>query len=210
MVELVKLFRKYYKENFEKYEKVEIKENLLNEEKEIRIKENNKIFLINIVASGKSRYNIFIENSKENSTVIVIFSKILDNSKLVLDINFKVSGELYLYVETINKTNSESDVNIKGYIEGCVVSISNMIIPNDSFNARINLNELFYINNGKIITIPSLLIYNNTGKGFHSSKKIKISEEEKFYLKSKGISEKDLSKMIEESIFIKAFYNNSL
>ena len=210
MVELDRIFRRYYRKDFVKFEKTEIVERLVNKDKSLLIRGNNKIFLINIEVNGNCKYDIFVENNIDEKIVIVILVNIKENSQFDIDIKFKAFGEVYFYLEIIHNSDSFSNVNIKGYIRGNVVILSKMVIPKESSNANTNLNEIFYINDGKIVTIPSLLVYNPTGKGSHASKIIKISEEEKFYLRSKGISDKEISKIIEESMFIKTSSNNSL
>ena len=125
-----------------------------------------------------------------------------ENSRSNISISGKVYGHLYFYSEFLHHKRSNSNVFEKFIVYGESINISKIIIPEDAEYSEGNLEQVIVNSeNSRSISIPILDVRNNTSKGTHSSKNIKLTDEEIFYLKHLGISSKEIYDLIESSVF---------
>jgi hypothetical protein len=204
MEDLVRLFKRYYKEDFEKLQKdfrsIEVKDRYTEKI------EKEGIFIREVKASNGSNINVILKVDENKIAVIVLKFFIPKNSTVNVNVIGKSKGELYFYSEVIHDKKSISYLLEKFIIVGKMVNISKIIIPEASEYSEGNLEQLIINKEGsKVVTIPILDVRNNTSKGVHSSKNIKLSEEEVFYLKHFGIHSDKIFNLIEESIFPELF-----
>jgi hypothetical protein len=204
MEDLVRLFKKYYKEDFERLQKdfssVEGKDGY-NEKIE-----KEGIFIREIKASNASNINIILRVDENKIAVIVLRVFIPENSTVNVNVIGKSKGELYFYSEAIHEKKSISYLSEKFIIVGKMVNLSKIIIPEASEYSEGNLEQLIINKEGSnVVTIPILDVRNNTSKGMHASKNIKLSEEEILYLKHFGVHGDKIFNLIEESIFPELF-----
>jgi Fe-S cluster assembly scaffold protein SufB len=204
MEDLVKLFKRYYKENFEKLQRdfssIEAKESYTEKI------EKEGIFIREIKASNGSNINIIVKVDENKITVIVLRVFIPENSTVKVNIIGKSKGELYFYSEAIHEKKSISYLSEKFIIVGKMVNLSKIIIPENSEYSEGNLEQIIINKEGSnVVAIPILDVRNSTSKGMHASKNIKLSEEEIFYLKHFGIQGDKIFNLIEESMFPELF-----
>jgi hypothetical protein len=204
MEDLVKLFKKYYKEDFEKLQRDFLSVEVKNGYTEKIEKEG--IFIREIKASNGSNINIILRVDENKIAVIVLRVFIPENSTLNVNVIGKSKGELYFYSEAIHEKKSISYLSEKFIIVGKMVNISKIIIPENSEYSEGNLEQIIINKEGSnVVTIPILDVRNNASKGMHASKNIKLSEEEIFYLKHFGVHGDKIFNLIEESIFPELF-----
>jgi Fe-S cluster assembly scaffold protein SufB len=204
MEDLVKLFKKYYKEDFEKLQKdfrsVEAKDGYTEKI------EKEGVFIREIKASNGSNINIIVKVDENKITVIVLRVFIPENSTVNVNVIGKSEGELYFYSEAIHEKKSISYLSERFIIAGKMVNLSKIIIPENSEYSEGNLEQIIINKEGSnVVTIPILDVRNNTSKGMHASKNVKLSEEEIFYLKHFGIQGDKIFNLIEESMFPELF-----
>ena len=200
MEDLVRLFKKYYKEDFEKLQRdfrsIEAKDGY-NEKIE-----KEGIFIREVKASNGSNINLILEVDENKTAVIILKVFISENSQVNVNVYGKVMGELYFYSEAIHEKRSLANLAEKFIVIGKTVNISKITIPENSEYSEGNLEQIIINKEGsKVITIPILDVRNNTSKGMHASKNIRLSEEETFYLRSLGFNRSEILRLIEESIF---------
>ena len=200
MEDLVRLFKKYYKEDFEKLQRdfrsIEAKDGY-NEKIE-----KEGIFIREVKASNGSNINLILEVDENKTAVIILKVFIPENSQVNVSVHGKVMGELYFYSEAIHEKRSLANLAEKFIVIGKTVNISKITIPENSEYSEGNLEQIIINKEGsKVITIPILDVRNNTSKGMHASKNIRLSEEETFYLRSLGFNRSEILRLIEESIF---------
>jgi Fe-S cluster assembly scaffold protein SufB len=204
MEDLVRLFKRYYKEDFEKLQKdfrsVEAKDGYTEKI------EKEGIFIREIKASNGSNINLIVKVDENKITVIVLRVFIPENSTVNVNVIGKSKGELYFYSEAIHERKSVSYLSERFIIFGKMVNLSKIIIPESSEYSEGNLEQIIINKEGSnVVTIPILDVRNNTSKGMHASKNIKLSEEEIFYLKHLGIQGDKIFDLIEESMFPELF-----
>jgi hypothetical protein len=200
MEDLVRLFKKYYKEDFEKLQRdfrsIEAKDGY-NEKIE-----KEGIFIREVKASNGSNINLILEVDENKTAVIILKVFIPENSQVNVNVHGKVMGELYFYSEAIHEKRSLANLAEKFIVIGKTVNISKITIPENSEYSEGNLEQIIINKEGsKVITIPILDVRNNTSKGMHASKNIRLNEEETFYLRSLGFNRSEILRLIEESIF---------
>ena len=66
--------------------------------------------------------------------------------------------------------------------------------------------KIINFNNGNSKIIPNLIIDTNDIIASHSSYIGEIEEQDKFYMKSRGISEEDIKKLIYKGVLVGRFY----
>ena len=204
MEDLVKLFKKYYKEDFEKLQRdslsVEAKDGYTEKI------EKEGVFIREIKASNGSNINIIVKVDENKITVIVLRVFIPENSTVNVNVIGKSKGEMYFYSEAIHEKKSISYLSERFIIAGKMVNLSKIIIPENSEYSEGNLEQIIINKEGSnVVTIPILDVRNNTSKGMHASKNVKLSEEEIFYLKHLGIHSDKIFNLIEESMFPELF-----
>jgi hypothetical protein len=204
MEDLVRLFKKYYKEDFEKLERDFRSIEAIDVYNEKIEKEG--IFVREIKANNGSNINIIVKVDESKTAVVILKVFIPENSQVNVNVYGKVMGELYFYSEAIHEKKSLANLAEKFIIMGKAVNISKIIIPENSEYSEGSLEQIIINKEGsKVITIPILDVRNNTSKGMHASKNIKLSEEEIFYLKHFGIQGDKIFNLIEKSMFPELF-----
>jgi Fe-S cluster assembly scaffold protein SufB len=204
MEDLVRLFKKYYKEDFEKLERdfrsIEAID-VYNEKIE-----KAGIFVREIKANNGSNINIIVKVDESKTTVVILKVFIPENSQVNVNVYGKVMGELYFYSEAIHEKKSLANLAEKFIVMGKTVNISKITIPENSEYSEGSLEQIIINKEGsKVITIPILDVRNSTSKGMHSSKNIRLSDEEIFYLKHFGIQGDKIFNLIEKSMFPELF-----
>ncbi|MEM5830779.1 MAG: SufD family Fe-S cluster assembly protein [Candidatus Aenigmatarchaeota archaeon] len=139
-----------------------------------------------------------------NSNICV---KIKSNSFILVDeilstgnINYFLYGkakEGYVYLKLSPNSNSYINSNMKLFVTKKLVSIGSIEIKEESINSIANLSKIFYLkDNSIIISIPMINVKNDSSKAFHSSKIIRLDYDQKFFLMSKGLNEKNIENLI--------------
>ena len=169
----------------------------------------NKNISTKLVIIGNSDYDIDVNLDKEASLLINSLNK--DNSvNIIVNLLSKssvtynhsiVSNSDSLNSITINHLENDSISNINNY--GVNVSENKLFFTIDGVVNK-NLNNITCNQSSKIINfkdgnskiIPNLIIDSNDIIANHSAYIGEIGEEEKFYIKSRGIGEEDIKKMV--------------
>ena len=169
----------------------------------------NKNISTKLVIIGNSDYDINVNLDKEASLLINSLNK--DNSvNIIVNLLSKssvtynhsiVSNSDSLNSITINHLENDSISNINNY--GVNVSENKLFFTIDGVVNK-NLNNITCNQSSKIINfkdgnskiIPNLIIDSNDIIANHSAYIGEIGEEEKFYIKSRGIGEEDIKKMV--------------
>ncbi|MBU5682332.1 MAG: SufD family Fe-S cluster assembly protein [Nanopusillaceae archaeon] len=150
----------------------------------------NSIVIRKIFASDS---NIYIK-TKSNSFILIdeIFS--------IGNINYFLYGkakEGYIYLKLTPNSNSYINSNMKLFVTKKLVSIGNIEIKEESINSIANLHKVFYLkDNSILVSIPIINVENDSSKAFHSSKIIRLDYDQKFFLMSKGLNEKNIENLI--------------
>ena len=169
----------------------------------------NKNISTKLVIIGNSDYDINVNLDKEASLLINSLNK--DNSvNIIVNLLSKssvtynhsiVSNSDSLNSITINHLENDSISNINNY--GVNVSENKLFFTIDGVVNK-NLNNITCNQSSKIINfkdgnskiIPNLIIDSNDIIANHSAYIGEIGEEEKFYMQSRGINDKDIKKMV--------------
>ena len=169
----------------------------------------NKNISTKLVIIGNSDYDINVNLDKEASLLINSLNK--DNSvNIIVNLLSKssvtynhsiVSNSDSLNSITINHLENDSISNINNY--GVNVSENKLFFTIDGVVNK-NLNNITCNQSSKIINfkdgnskiIPNLIIDSNDIIANHSAYIGEIGEEEKFYIKRRGIGEEDIKKMV--------------
>ena len=169
----------------------------------------NKNISTKLVIIGNSDYDINVNLDKEASLLINSLNK--DNSvNIIVNLLSKssvtynhsiVSNSDSLNSITINHLENDSISNINNY--GVNVSENKLFFTIDGVVNK-NLNNITCNQSSKIINfkdgnskiIPNLIIDSSDIIANHSAYIGEIGEEEKFYIKSRGIGEEDIKKMV--------------
>lgn len=148
-------------------------------------------------------FNMFmISNNRTINLVIDLY----DNSKFIFNNSFIARKKYELNIDTnLKGSNSETDVNMRGINEkdGSILIKMNGI---DDKNTKDNvINEYAKIinkgDNANII-IPNLIVNTNEVMANHGASIGTIDKDELFYLKSKGLNEKDASNLLEDGFIL--------
>lgn len=158
--------------------------------------------IINKIRKGIILRKIEGKNSKIINKINSDFSILVDiiHSEKVFE--YETIGKaknFYHFVKVTNKKETNSKIKIIILNEKKVVSITNIIIPKRAMNSFSNIEKIFINKENSILTsLPILVVKNNSSKAFHSSKTLKLNNDQIFYLKSKGI--RDVEKLIIDSL----------
>jgi len=181
---------------FSKDEYLEYNQNDLFEE-EIKVKNST---LRCRVRNGIIIRKIFAENSKIvlnfDSDFAIIYDEVYSKGKVEYNVYGRV-GEVYHYFKLIPMENSSVNSKVKNFVEKHLVSIGIIFIPENSANSFGNLEKYFLMKEkASVVSFPILDVLNSTSKAFHSSKKLKLEEEQIFYLNTKGINHSKIEELI--------------
>jgi len=183
---------------FSKDEYLEYNQNNLFEE-EIRV--NNSTLRCK-VKNGIIIRKIFAENSKIvlnfDSDFAIVYDEVYSKGNVEYNVYGRV-GEAYHYFKLIPLENSSVTSKVKNFVEKHLVSIGVIFIPEDSVNSSGTLEKYFLMKEkASVISFPILDVLNSTSKAFHSSKTLKLEEDQIFYLKTKGLKLSEIEKLILE------------
>ncbi len=190
---------------------------IIKNENEIHIEKN--IYVSLFIENWTNTLNIYLE---ENAKVDffgffylscpenIIFHQKSDKSILQCkSIFFDSWKDLNSNIFTkIDGKNSMGNMHIIWVVKENKISLnSNISISQKSkkIEAKLDLENIFIWNTGKIISQPNLFISNQDVKVSHSSKTQRIDENKLFYLKSRGLSQQESIKIMIESYFKKTF-----
>jgi len=93
-------------------------------------------------------------------------------------------------------------------VESGEINVSgNLYIAEKSrgIDARLDLENIFLWEAGKIHSLPNLFIKSNDVVAGHSSKTWRMNEETLFYLMSRGLSRRDAQKLLQDGYFQELF-----
>ena len=173
--------------------------------------------LYEISKSSQLNKNLFFHQS-ENSEVNyyqALFSSKFNSTSSYLKENSKFNAISGYYIDKDNcyhniksihlSPNSKSDIKINGSVKGgaSVVSDGLVNIRFDSENSEgyQKLYGLILDQDSKISSEPILEIENNNVKCSHGASISQISNELKFYLKSRGIKEEQINSLVVQGFF---------
>ncbi|MEM1895790.1 MAG: SufD family Fe-S cluster assembly protein [Nanopusillaceae archaeon] len=197
MEELVKIFGKYFPKEFENLDINKKEINIKDENFVINFRENSaNIIKINLI--GKSK--IILDVSKLKNAISYVSISLSNNSELDLNIFGKILSKTCLALEIIGNKQSKAKILEKTLVLGEYVNIYRLIVPEEALNSEIELNQYFMMfKNGKIINLPILDVKEKKCIVKHSSKKIKLTEDQLFYLESKSFSKESIINLLEKS-----------
>lgn len=197
MEELYKIFGKYFPKEFINYEinKKEIK--IENEKINIEFEENKlNIFKIDLNGDSKITLDLF----KQKNYLIYLLIVLNENSSLNLNIRGKILNKALLAIEVLSNKNSRAKIVEKVIVGGEYINISKLFISDQAINSDLTLEQYYMIyENGKIINLPILNVNRKECKVEHSSKKIKLNEDQIFYLETKSFSKEKIINLLEKS-----------
>lgn len=172
----------------------------LNSNVDISLWENSKVEFYSVLEQ-KEDFRINFIQDKQNSNLKVRYLILSKNEE-------KVKAQIY---SELASNNSKSDVKIISIIwKDWFVDLDWIIkIEKGIEKVEANLIEenLFLWSSGKIKGIPTLLVRSDDVKASHACKMEKISDEELFYLRSRGIAKQDSLNMILEAKIVDLFGN---
>lgn len=168
-----------------------------------------------LVIIGNSDYDINI-NLNENSSLLV--NSINKNNSVNVEINLNEKSVITYNHSTLSKNDSINNFKVNHITSNSTSNLNNNGINLSSnklfFNidgiVKKNLSNIVCNQSSKIINfnlgeskiIPNLIIDSNDIIANHSAYIGEIGEEEKFYLKSRGINEEDIKKIIYKAILL--------
>lgn len=188
-----------------------------NNENEINIW--NNVFISILLLNTKNNLTITLwDNSK--AEIFGFFSKSCsENIKLIQSNNkseivFKtifIDDDTDLKSNIVNSiygNNSSSSIKLISIVKDKKIWVDSCIkIKKDikNIDAKLELENIFIWNNWSITSNPNLFIDSNDVKVSHSSKTHRIPEDKLFYLRSRGLDEKNSSLILLESYFKEIF-----
>jgi len=200
MEQLVKFFKRYFPENYKNYSIKKENLEIRNEKKSLNI-HNNSMNIIEAKVFGNS--NIILDLNNVRNSLIYLDLKIMEEASLTFDIYGVVNSEVYLGINSDSYKESKLNINEKLYIKDRLVNIVRLYIPKGSSNSSAFLDQKIILDDkGFLINLPIIDVREPKSKAEHSSKKIKLEYEHIFYLKSKGLSEEDIQKLLEKSFIM--------
>jgi len=185
---------------------------------------DNIIQNVNITVKGKSRIVDIIENKnivivrklviKEHSSLllninirnrgrVVIYDEVLLEKGSIIRYNLsgQMNNDLYHYIKVIHSENSKSHIDIRAVVPKTFVSIGVLEHPLGSRRSQGTPMQLVITRpNSKTILLPSIKVLDPGARASHGAKKIILTQEQEFYLRSKGLSPKTILNLLEESI----------
>lgn len=188
---------------------------IIQNQNEIHIEKN--IYVSLFLENGENTLNVYLE---ENAKVDffgffynscpenIIFHQKTNHTQLQCKAIFFDSWKnLSSHIFTqIDGENSMGNIYIISIVKENIISLnSNVSISQKSkkIEAKLDLENIFIWNSGKILSQPNLFISTQDVKVSHSSKTYRMDEWKIFYLQSRGLSQKESEKIILESYFKK-------
>ena len=178
----------------------------------INVEKEKKAKLV-IIGEVSYQLNIILE---ENSLLVV--NSLNKNNSVDINLNLKENSKIIYHHSVISDKNSNNIFNINhlannscskiynnGVNKGCckLFFTINGIIPKNLMNIECSQNsKIININNGNSKIIPNLIIDSNDINANHSAYIGKIDDEIKFYLASRGISDRMIKKLINKATIL--------
>lgn len=199
MEELYKIFGKYFPAEFSNYEINKKEMKVDNKDIDLEFEENKiNTFKINLKGESKINLNLF----KQKNYLIHLLILLDENSNLTLNIRGKIFSKVLLALEIIGNKNSKAKISEKIIVNGEYTSISKLTVPENAIDSDLLLDQYYMIvEGGKIVNLPILNVNRKECKVKHSSKKIKLNEDQIFYLETKGFSKENIINLLEKSFF---------
>jgi len=208
---LSKAFRKHLDLNKVKYEKFVERYMELSKDEYLEYDQNNlfeeeiKVYNSTLrckVKNGIIIRRIFAENSRIvlnfDSDFAIVYDEVYSKGNVEYNIFGRV-GEVYHYFKLVPLKESSVASKVKNFVEKHLVSIGVIFIPDDSANSFGNLEKYFLTKEkASVVSFPILDVLNSTSKAFHSSKTLKLEEEQILYLNTKGLKFSEIEKLILE------------
>ena len=160
----------------------------------IKLEKNSSLLVNSLNKDNSVNVNVSL---MENSTINYFHSVLADNDSInKFDINhFDDSSSSYLRNSGINRKDNKLYFDINGVVPK---KLHNIVCDQDS--------KIINFKNGNSKIIPNLIIDSNDIIASHSAYIGEILEEELFYMKSRGISEEDIKKMIYKGVLLGRLY----
>ncbi|MCX8167116.1 MAG: SufD family Fe-S cluster assembly protein, partial [Candidatus Micrarchaeota archaeon] len=208
----------FFTSNLNDYAEFEFFDNILvkeNTEKELVIVndkpiQTDQLANINVICKKDSSLKLFY-------IIPGIFDKYIQNCKITVNLAEKrANAEVYVLSKLTGHAYSKTELNIFHESEetksfalstALVFDYSKSIfnghvkILNGAINSDAYLKDssLMIGNNSEVISVPSMIIEENDVKAGHAATIGTINEEEVFYMKTRGLTEKDIFRLIEET-----------
>jgi hypothetical protein len=166
-----------------------------------------KPITINIESNSKVEFFGFFYDSCPSK---ILINQLNDWSSLNFkSLFFNEKNDLSCTIKSyVSSNNSSSNLDIIWMVEDKKLSIDSTIEIENWYSwidAHLDIENIFIWEGGSIKSLPVLLVRSDDIKASHSSKTHKISENKKFYLKSRWLTEKEANFMLLESYFVKIF-----
>lgn len=185
--------------------KVNVKENISSKIYEIRKSNKSKIqYVYDIKENSYLNVTKFYDVKSIKEACIINLNGI--NARI--DYSFKTiskNKEKYDLIVNHNDKNTISNITNNGIniLDGSLTFNVNGIVPNNIIDCELNQNNrIVTFNENKCQINPNLLISENDVTANHSAYIGKFSDEELFYLKSRGINEKRAINLLVKGLLI--------
>ncbi|MEM5828560.1 MAG: SufD family Fe-S cluster assembly protein [Candidatus Aenigmatarchaeota archaeon] len=167
---------------------------------EINVK--NSVFTSKI-SNGILIRKIFAENSrivlKLEGDFLIVHDEVYGKGNVEYLVYGKVK-EAYHYFRLMPFENSDISSKVRSVVEKSLVSIGVIFIDENAVNSFGSMDKLFLLKEGaNVISFPILDVKNSSSKAFHSSKTVRMEEEQINYLMLKGLTLKDIETLFEKS-----------
>ena len=179
-------------------DRVTIIDIIINEDSICNIDKSYNINELNVLLKDGVKFEIN-HYSEVDSNNLIINIRQDNNSKFIYNHSFVNKKEYNMNINIdLSSNNSKNTINIHGISDG---GISNIIV-NGKVSKYSHDNELLEniklinINDGKSYIHPNMFIDTKNVIANHAASISTINEDYLFYLKSKGIEEKDAKKLI--------------
>jgi len=195
MDQLVEFFRNYFPKSFDGYPIKRIDLSIVDNKVNLDVS-SNSINIFNIKLSGRS--NIIMSLNDLKKSLIYLDLEVIEGSEASFIVYGKVSSDIYLGISSSLSKESKLSIEEKLYIEGKMVNIAKIIIPKGSVGSYAVLDQkIVSYGESLFINLPILIIKEPKCKAELLSKKIRLDEDQLFYLKSKGMSDDGIKKVLE-------------
>ncbi|MDD6879264.1 MAG: SufD family Fe-S cluster assembly protein [bacterium] len=205
----------------------EIDNLVVEKDTELELNLNNCSKKINIIIENNTCLNL-LDMCNKTSNIIEITLKersILIYNKAGIDINdsilvnldgYESSLDIYTSIVNKDKTNSfftirHNNSNTSSFLSNHGVNVSknelkfnvDVIINQNANNSKTNQqNKIINLNNGKSNISPNLIVDNDNIDASHSAYISDFDEETIFYMKSRGINDKNIKMLLMDSFLI--------
>jgi len=159
--------------------------------------ESKVIVYILCTENSPQKIEIFQEGRNTHLEVFGMYASKNIDLETMLDI--RISGKGHSSHTRLISMVESGQVNISGNLH--------IAEKSQKINARLDLENIFLGDTGKIHSLPNLFIRSNDIVAGHSSKTWRMSEETLFYLTSRGLSRSDAQKLLQNGYFEQTFGN---